>query len=48
MLMFHFAGIYKEHCLNRIIFETYRSSTGDPSIDPLNELSKDQLEKEQF
>ena len=48
MLIIHFAGIYKEWNLNRIIFETYRSTTGDPSIDPLNEVSKDQLEKEQF
>ena len=47
--MFNIAAIYKDWSLNVKIFETYQSSiTGDPSIDPLNEVPEDQLEKEQF
>ena len=46
--MFNLLAIYKDWSLNRGIFETYRSSkTGNPTIDPLNEVSGDQLEKEQ-
>ena len=48
MLMFNIAAIYKDWSLNKKIFETYRSSkTGNPTIDPLNEVPEDQLEKEQ-
>ena len=48
MLLFNIIAIYKDWTLNEKIFETYRSSkTGNPTIDPLNEVPKDQLEKEQ-
>ena len=46
--MFNIVAIYKDWSLNKKIFETYRSNkTGNPTIDPLNEVPKDQLEKEQ-
>ena len=46
--MFNIAAIYKDWSLNRKIFQTYRSSkTGNATIDPLNEVPKEQLEKEQ-
>ena len=49
MLIFNIAAIYKDWSVNKKIFETYRSSkTGTPTIDPLNEVPEDQLEKEQF
>ena len=45
--MFNIVAIYKDWSINKKIFETYRSTqTGDLTIDPLNEVSKDQLEKE--
>ena len=48
MLMFNIVAIYKDWSLNTKIFETYRSyKTGNPTIDPLNEVPEDQLEKEQ-
>ena len=48
MLMFNVVAIYKDWSLNKKIFETYRSSkTGNPTIDPLNEVPEDQLDKEQ-
>ena len=48
MLIFNIVAIYKDWSLNRKIFETYRSSkTGNPTIDPLNEVPEDQLQKEQ-
>ena len=48
MLIFNIAAIYKDWCVNKKIFETYRSNkTGYPTIDPLNEVPEDQLEKEQ-
>ena len=48
MLMFNIVAIYKDWSLNKKIFETYRSNkTGKLTIDPLNEVPKDQLEKEQ-
>ena len=47
MLMFNIVAIYKDWSLNKKIFETYRSNkTGKLTIDPLNEVPKDQLEKE--
>ena len=46
--MFNIMAIYKDWSLNKKIFETYRSSkTGNPTIDPLNEIPEDQLDKEQ-
>ena len=46
--MFNIAAIYKDWSVNKKIFETYRSSkTGIPTIDPLNEVPEEQLEKEQ-
>ena len=46
--MFNIVAIYKDWSLNKKIFETYRSNkTGNLTIDPLNEVPKDQLEKEQ-
>ena len=48
MLMFNILAIYKDWSLNKKIFETYRSvRTGKPTIDPLNGVPEDQLEKEQ-
>ena len=48
MLIFNIAAIYKDWSVNKKMFETYRSSkTGDPTIDPLNGIPEDQLEKEQ-
>ena len=48
MLIFNIVAIYKDWSVNKKMFEAYRSSkTGDPTIDPLNEISEDQLEKEQ-
>ena len=48
MLNFNILAVYKDWSLNKKIFETYRSSkTDNPTIDPLNGVSKDQLEKEQ-
>ena len=45
--MFNIVAIYKDWSLNRTIFETYRSSkTGNPTIDPLNDVPEDQIEKE--
>ena len=47
MLMLNIIAIYKDWSINKKIFETYRSTkTGDLTIDPLNEVTKDQLEKE--
>ena len=47
MLIFNIAAIYKDWSVNKKMFETYRSSkTGDPTIDPLNEIPEDQFEKE--
>ena len=47
MLMFNIVAIYKDWSINKKIFETYRSiKTGDLTIDPLNEVPEDQLEKE--
>ena len=47
MLMFNIVAIYKDWSINKKIFETYRSiKTGDLTIDPLNGVTKDQLEKE--
>ena len=49
MLFFNIVAIYKDWTVNKKIFETYRSSkTGNPAIDPLNEVPEDQLEKEQY
>ena len=48
MLFFNTVAIYKDYSLNKKIFETYRSKAGNPTIDPLNEVPEDQLEKEQF
>ena len=48
MLLFNIVAIYKDWSVNKKMFEAYRSSkTGDLTIDPLNEIPKDQLEKEQ-
>ena len=53
MLIFNTVAIYKDWILNKTIFETYRSTsktgskTGNWTIDPLNDVPKDQLEKEQ-
>ena len=48
MLIFNIVAIYKDWSVNKKMFEAYRSSkTGDPTIDPLNEIPEDQLEKEQ-
>ena len=48
MLLFNIVAIYKDWIVNKKMFETYRSSkTGDPTIDPLNGIPEDQLEKEQ-
>ena len=48
MLVFNIVAIYKDWSLNTKIFETYRTfKTGNPTIDPLNEVPKDRLEKEQ-
>ena len=48
MLIFNIVAIYKDWSVNKKMFEAYRSSkTGDLTIDPLNEIPKDQLEKEQ-
>ena len=44
--MFNIVAIYKDWRLNKIIFETSRSKTGTPTIDPLNEVPKEQLEKD--
>ena len=45
--MFNIVAIYKDWSINKKIFETYRSiKTGDLTIDPLNEVPEDQLEKE--
>ena len=47
MLMLNIVAIYKDWSINKKIFETYRSiKTGDLTIDPLNEVPEDQLEKE--
>ena len=47
MLMFNIVAIYKDWSINKKIFETYRSiKTGALTIDPLDEVPKDQLEKE--
>ena len=49
MLLFNIVTIYKDWSISEKIFETYRSSsTGNPTIDPLNEASGDEFEKEQF
>ena len=46
--MFNIVAIYKDWKLNKLIFETYRNNkTGNLTIDPLNEVPKDQLQKEQ-
>ena len=46
--MFNIVAIYKDWSVNKKILQTYRSSkTGNPTIDPLNEVPEDQLEKEQ-
>ena len=48
MLILNIVAIYKDWSVNKKIFETYRSSkTGNPTIDPLNEVPEDQLDKEQ-
>ena len=48
MLIFNIASVWKDWLSNKTIFETYRSSiTGNLTIDPLNGVPKDQLEKEQ-
>ena len=48
MLLFNFVAVYKDWSLNKKIFETYRNcKTGNPTIDPLNEVPEDELEKEQ-
>ena len=48
MLIFNIVAIYKDWILNKKIFETYRSSkTGNPTIDPLNGVSEDELQKDQ-
>ena len=48
MLFFNIAAIHKDWDVNKTIFETYRSSiTGNLTIDPLNGVPEDQLEKEQ-
>ena len=45
--MLNIVAIYKDWSINKKIFETYRNiKTGDLTIDPLNEVPKDQLEKE--
>ena len=45
--MFNIVAIYKDWSINKKIFETYRSiKTGDLTIDPLNEVPEDELEKE--
>ena len=45
--MLNIVAIYKDWSVNKKIFETYRSiKTGDLTIDPLNEIPEDQLEKE--
>ena len=47
MLIFNTVAIYKDWILNKKIRETYRSSSGNWTIDPLNGVPEDQLEKEQ-
>ena len=48
MLIFNTVAIYKDWILNKKIFETYRScKTGNLTIDPLNDVPEDQLEKEE-
>ena len=48
MLLFNVLAIYKDWSLNKKICETYRScKTGNPTIDPLNEVPDNELEKEQ-
>ena len=48
MLIFNILAVVKDWFSNRKIFETYRSSiTGNLTIDPLNGVPEDQLEKEQ-
>ena len=48
MLFFNISSVVKDWRVNKTIFETYRSSiTGNLTIDPLNGVPEDQLEKEQ-
>ena len=48
MLYWNILSVLKDWNVNNTIFETYRSSiTGNLTIDPLNGVPEDQLEKEQ-
>ena len=47
MLWFNIVAIFKDWNVNRKIFETYRSKTGNLTIDPINQVPQAEREKGQ-